>query len=278
MSASRPSAVEARSPGGLPVLAWPALDALPVEAVVTTRAGGSSVGRYASLNLGLHVGDDPAAVVANREVVGRALGCGLDDLVFAHQVHRAQVHVVTADDRGRGARSVDDAVPGTDALVTTEPGVVLAMLVADCVPLVLVDPVHRVLGVVHAGWPGTVRGVTSAAVRAMVRLGADSADLVAGVGPSIAPDRYQVRDDVVAAVAAAYPEWLDEVVRPDGTGAWTFDLWRANTRQLLAAGVPESQVHLAGLDTGPGTPFFSHRSDGPCGRFGLFARLGGGVG
>ena len=268
------SAVEARSRHGLPVVSWPVFDGHPLDAVVTTRAGGVSTGPYASLNLGLHVGDDQAAVLANRETAATALGVGLDDLVFANQVHGAAVRVVTGSDRGRGARSVADAIPATDALVTTEPGVVLAIMVADCVPLVLFDPVRRVLGCVHAGWPGTARGVTPATVAAMSALGSDPADLVVGIGPSISPDRYQVRADVVAAAAAAFPGQLDEVVQPDGTGAWTFDLWRANTLQLLAAGVPSAQIHLAGLDTGPGTPFFSHRSEGPCGRFALFARLG----
>ena len=180
---------------------------------------------------------------------------------------------ITEVHRGRGARSLADAIPGTDALVTTVPGIVLTVMVADCVPLVLYDPVGRVLAVVHAGWGGTVRGVTTAAVETMRRLGSDPGDVVVGIGPSIAPDRYQVGGDVVDAASRAFGPRVDDVVRPDGTGAWTFDLWRANVIQLLDAGVPESGIHLAGLDTGRGTAYFSHRSEGPCGRFAVFARL-----
>jgi YfiH family protein len=268
-----PPAAERGSRRGLPVLTWAAFDGHGLDALATTRHGGISTGRYASLNLGLHVGDDDAAVLANRTVAAEAMGADLDDFVYADQTHGRGVLVVTEEHRGRGARSLADAVPETDALVTQVPGVVLAVMVADCVPLVLFDPVRRVVACVHAGWPGTVAGVTTSAVDAMRELGTDPADLVVGIGPSIAPQRYQVGADVADAARAAFPDHAAEVVRPDGTGAWTFDLWRANTLRLLASGVPDSAIHLAGLDTGPGTDYFSHRSQGPTGRFALFARL-----
>jgi polyphenol oxidase len=266
-------AVEARALHGVPVVTWPAFAGHPLDAIVTTRDRAVSAGSGADLNLSLSTGDDAAQVLANRELVARALDTTLDDFVFGAQVHRPSVQVVTEEHRGRGARTAADAIPSTDALVTTVPGIVLGVLVADCVPLVLFDPVRRVLACVHAGWRGTVSGVTAAAVATMQELGSDPADLLVGIGPSIAPDRYQVGADVVDAATAAFPDQVDQVVRPDGAGAWTFDLWRANTLQLLAAGVRESRVNLAGLDTGPGTPYFSHRSEAPCGRFGAFARL-----
>jgi polyphenol oxidase len=259
--------------GALPVLVWPAFARHPVDAIVTTRKGGTSSGSYASLNLGLHVGDEDTRVLANRSLVAAALSARLDDFVYCEQAHCPNVLVVTEEHRGRGARSLTDAIPDTDALVTTVPGIVLTVMVADCVPLVFFDPVGRVLAVVHAGWGGTVRGVTTAAVETMRQLGSDPADLVVGIGPSIAPDRYQVRADVVDAASTAFAGRVDDVVRADGTGAWTFDLWRANVIQLLDAGVPEAGINLAGLDTGPGTAYFSHRSEGRCGRFAAFARL-----
>ncbi|ONH37262.1 MULTISPECIES: peptidoglycan editing factor PgeF [Protofrankia] len=273
MSTSTAEAHFQRTAPGLRVLRWPALNGHGVDAFVTTRDGGVSTGRYASLNLGLHVGDDDAAVLANRAKVADALGAELDDFVFCEQAHRRNVVVVTDEHRGRGARSAADAIPATDALVTTVPGVILVVMVADCVPLVLHDPVAGVLACVHAGWGGTVRGVTPAAVTAMRQLGSEPRDIVACVGPAIHPDRYQVGADVVDAARAAFGDQLDTVVRPDGTGRWTFDLWRANTLQLVAAGVPAGQVHVTALDTGPDSPFFSHRAGGPCGRFAAVARL-----
>jgi YfiH family protein len=247
---------------GLPLLGWPALDARGVRAAVTTREAG---------NLALHVGDDPAEVLENRKRLAKAIGRRPGDLVFAQQAHGAQVTVVGAGDRGRGATDADDAVQATDALVTATPGVVLAVLVADCVPLILVDPVRRVLACVHAGWRGTVAGVTPATVAAMVELGSDPKDVVACVGPAIAPERYQVGDDVRDAATAAFGDRASAVVTPDGAGRWRFDLWSANELQLADAGV--RNVQTAELDTGPDTPFFSHRSEAPCGRFGVFAYL-----
>jgi len=279
-SASTTTSAVWRRRAGLPVVEWPAFDGLGLDAFVTSRRGGVSSGGYASLNLGLHVGDDAVAVVENRERVARAAGAGLDRFVFCEQVHQPGVHVVTAGDAGRGARGRADAVAATDALVTVTPGVVLVVMVADCVPLVLFDPVRRVLAVVHAGWAGTVRGVTPAAVEAMRGFGSDPADVVAGVGPSVHPERYQVGADVRGLAVAAFGPRAPEVVHPattahDGTEPrWTFDLWRAAAVQLAAAGLRPEVIHVAGMGTGPSTPFFSHRFEGPtAGRFAAVARL-----
>ena len=273
--ASQPSAYVRRTIGELSVVTWPALQSPTLDAVVTTRIGGVSTGNYQSLNLGLHVGDDEEDVRVNRERVAEAFGASLDDFVFCQQIHRPTVQIVGAQHRGRGAHRLSDAIPETDALVTTTPGVVLVVMVADCVPIVLHDPIAGVLACVHAGWGGTVRGVTSAAIESMMSLGANPAAIIAGIGPAIHPDRYQVGADVVELAEAAFGERTPTVVRPDGTGKWTFDLWRANALQLADAGVPSSQVHLAALGTGPGSGFFSHRFEGPCGRFAAVARLTG---
>ena len=136
-----------------------------LRVAVTTRHGGVSTGAYESLNLGLHVGDDPTRVVRNRERAANAFGVDLNDLVFAEQVHGARATVVDRDDRGRGTRDQADAVAATDILVTTSAGVVPVMLVADCLPLALVDPDAKVLATVHAGWRGTAAGVVGGAAR-----------------------------------------------------------------------------------------------------------------
>lgn len=271
--ASRPATRTTIGGALLPVFTWPAFDDLPLDAVVTTRDGGASTGAYASLNVGLHVGDVDEDVLENRRRVATALGAALSDFVFCDQAHRPNVAVITEEERGRGAFSVADAIPATDALVTTVSGIVLVVMVADCVPLVLFDPVRRVLATVHAGWGGTVRGVTTAAVDVMRSLGSRPANLVVGIGPSIEPSRYQVGEDVKEAAAAQFGDRLDDIVKRDGTGKYTFDLWTANRIQLESAGVEARRIHLAGLGTGPGTPFFSHRFEGPCGRFAAVARL-----
>ena len=257
----------------VPLLTWPCFDPSLVRVTLTTRAGGESTGRYASLNLGLHVGDSATAVLRNRARVAGAMGVSPDDLVFCQQVHRRAVTVVGGDDRGRGVRSDADAVPATDALVTTTSGVVLVVLVADCVPIVLHDPVAGVLACVHAGWRGTVRGVTPAALRAMRDLGSDPANVVAGIGPAIGADAYQVGDDVADAARSAFGDAVGEVLRPDGTGRYLFDLVGAARRHLTSGGVAPANIHASGAVTGPGTPFYSHRAEQPCGRFAVLARL-----
>lgn len=266
--------------GGLDVLTWPSLTGLGVDAVVTTRNGGVSRGPYASLNLGLHVGDDPEAVVENRTRALAAVDARPEDAVFCVQSHGRAVHVATDADRGRGARDQADAVPETDALVTATPGLVLVVMVADCVPIVLLDPEAGVLAAVHAGWRGTLARVTAAAVETMTGLGARPDRIVAGVGPAVAPSRYEVGPEVAEAArtcfgadqAAATDGWAP-VLRPSPSGRWLFDLWAANTRVLVESGVPADSIVVARTPTGEGGPFFSDRDARPCGRFALLARL-----
>jgi YfiH family protein len=274
MTARAPAVAGLRQHGDLPVLAWPVFDPLPADILVTTCQGGVSAGRYATLNLSFAVGDDPALVRENRRRAAATLGADLADLVFAAQVHGSHAQIVTAADRGRGALAGTGPVGPADALVTTEPGLVLTILVADCVPVVLYDPAAHVLACVHAGWRGTVARVTAAAVAAMSSLGSRPEQIIAGIGPAIGADRYQVGEDVAGVVRAAFGPAAEDLLAPGGPGRWLLDLPAANQRVLLTAGVPDTQIHQAGLATGrdPGL-FFSHRAGPPCGRFALLARL-----
>lgn len=261
--------------GALDLLTWPVFEGASVDAFATARSGGVSSGAYESLNLSFAVGDDPGAVLENRRRVAAAIGADLGDFVFSRQVHGAGVRVVTADDRGIGALAVDQSVPEADALVTTDSSVVLAVLAADCVPIVLYDPMARVLGCVHSGWRGTVARVSEAAVAAMRALGARTENVIAGVGPAISPDRYQVGADVVDAVQRGLGAAAAKVIRPDGTGKWLLDLWAANRVVLLEAGLADEHIDVAAIPTGSAgnNLFFSDRAVRPCGRLALVARL-----
>jgi YfiH family protein len=258
--------------GGLDVLTWPLFEGTALRALVTTRHGGVSRGPFGSLNLALHVGDDDEAVVENRRRALGALGGRLEELVVAEQVHGTTVTVVASEAAGRGSRSLLDAVPGTDALVTHGPGLTLAVLVADCAPVVLFDPHAAVVGCAHAGWRGALGGVIEATIEAMGSLGARPERLLVGVGPAIAGQRYEVGDEVADAARrhlGPHPRCLSA----DSGGRWRLDLAGALTTILTRAGVPGSQVAVADDDTGPKTPFFSARAAQPCGRFGLLARI-----
>ena len=257
-------------------LDWPESVALGAAVAVTTRHGGVSERAHGTLNLALHVGDDPERVIVNRERAAGAFGVELDDLVFAEQVHGVGSAVVGAHERGRGTRGVDDAISSTDILVTTDQGTTLAILVADCVPIALLDPEARVLAVVHAGWRGTAALACTRALEAMGALGARPERVVAFIGPGAHPAHYQVDLEVCRALAAAVaPHPLPpEVARPDGPGHWKVDLMAANRHQLVLAGVTHSHILDCGVTTAD-DDYFSDRAARPCGRFALLARLTG---
>ncbi len=165
--------------------------------------------------------------------------------VFAGQVHGSRAEVVSAADRGRGSLAAGDAIGPADALVTAEPGIVLAILVADCVPIVLYDPAAHVLACVHAGWRGTVaRTCAEPRWRRCARSAAIRADVIAGIGPAVGRACYQVGDEVAGAVRDAFGQRAQAVLRPDATGGpaspgrWLLDLPAANRHALRAAGVP----------------------------------------
>ncbi|MEU0847468.1 peptidoglycan editing factor PgeF [Streptomyces flaveolus] len=164
----------------------------------TDRWGGVSAVPYEELNLGGAVGDDPAAVTANRELAAKSLGVDPARVVWMNQVHGADVAAVDAP-------WGDRPVPRADAVVTAERGLALAVLTADCVPVLLADPVAGVAAAAHAGRPGLVAGVVPAAVRAMTELGADPARIVARTGPAVCGRCYEVPEEMRAEVAAVEP-------------------------------------------------------------------------
>ncbi|MGW7339118.1 peptidoglycan editing factor PgeF [Streptomyces sp. NPDC054808] len=164
----------------------------------TDRWGGVSAVPYEELNLGGAVGDNPAAVTANRELAAKALGADPARVVWMNQVHGADVAVVDAP-------WGDRPVPRVDAVVTAERGLALAVLTADCVPVLLADPVAGIAAAAHAGRPGLVAGVVPAAVRAMTELGADPARIVARTGPAVCGRCYEVPEEMRAEVAAVEP-------------------------------------------------------------------------
>jgi YfiH family protein len=244
-----------------------------LHAGCTGRDGGVSKPPYDEFNVGLHVGDDQQAVVENRRRVARALGIELSSFVIPQQVHGGEVQMVTSADRGRGALTSEDAIPGVDALITREAGIALAVMLADCVPVVVFDPITPAVGIAHAGWAGTVRHVARNTVAAMRKqLGSDPGTLLAGVGPSIGPDSYEVGAEVAGRAQAEFPD--TGAVRPQGEGKFLLDLWGCNVADLLEAGLPREHIEVAGLDTFQmPARFFSHRRQQPTGRFLALAML-----
>lgn len=223
-------------------------------AAFTTRAGGVSDAPYASLNLAVHAGDDAAAVERNRKSAATALGLDAGRVTWCEQVHGENVAVVTADDVGTTR-------PGADGLVTSLRETPLAVLAADCVPVLLADAKRGVVAAVHAGRRGLVSGVVEVAVGTMLDLGADRAGIVAAVGPAIGACCYEVGDDVAAEVVAAVPA-AKATTRQGTTG---LDL-PAGVRSVLAREGVQAVRVVGGCTAHQPGLFFSHRRDGTTGR------------
>ncbi|MDI3299219.1 MAG: peptidoglycan editing factor PgeF [Bacillota bacterium] len=241
--------------GGLLLLRATALEEMGATAAFSTRLGGVSQGPYASLNFSRSSGDRPEAVEENRRRWLAALGGGWRP-AWLSQVHGSRVVEATA---GAGA------TPEADAHWTREAGRLLGILVADCVPVLVAmpSPDGLLVGAAHAGWRGTAARVAGALVEAMREAGGRPEAGRAAVGPSIGPCCYEVGEEVFEALAAAYP---GAPLRVEAPGRDHADLWEANRRALVEAGLPEEAVRVAGLCSRCHLElFYSYRGQGRSG-------------
>ena len=234
---------------------------------VFTRRGGVSPAPWRSLNLGGSVGDDPARVAENRRRAFDAMGRAPQSIHDVWLVHSADI--VYADK----PRPLEAPSPRADIIFTDNPEVSLFMRFGDCVPILFHDPVKKVVGIAHAGWLGTLRGVAGAAVKGMrERYGCDPKNIRAGIGPSIGADHYEVGAEVVSQFREKYPSDAEKILQNRSGGVY-LDLWAANLFQLNRAGV--EQVQVAALCTACHLDdWFSHRAEsGKTGRFGALMAL-----
>jgi hypothetical protein len=249
---------------------WLELAGLPlgIRALVTTRLGGVSQGDYGALNLGLHVGDDDAAVLENRRRIFGALDIDPHRTSFMNQVHGTRIATVEADDLGRGVVTQDNAWVATDALLTMQVDAPLVVLSADCAPIIVAPRDGSALAVAHAGWRGSAGAMSVRVTEAFGELGYTAADLCAVIGPTISRDAYEVGDDVVTALRAVSPgdeaSWLEHGQRS------RVDLAVANQQQLVGAGLIPEHVRIT-QERSNDELFFSDRRARPCGRMALIA-------
>jgi YfiH family protein len=224
-----------------------------VDAFVTDRFGGVSVGAYESLNLGDHVGDRTEHVLENRRRVASAIDVDSNRLIVVRQVH------------GNDAVDADDVRVDTsaDALHTTSTELAIAVLVADCVPVLLVDEATTRVCVAHAGWRGLRDGIAASAVA----LFDDPSTVHVFLGPCISAEGYQVGPEVAELFGH-----IPDALYSDGGDRSRLDLRRVAVEQLLRLGIDDEHISLSRQTTDGGGSFFSDRAARPCGRFGLVAR------
>lgn len=228
------------------------MSAIRVRRVVTTRRGGVSVSPYASFNVAAHVGDRPEAVAANRERLAAGIGLPVQRLVWMEQVHGRTVTVVDGP--------LPQPAPASDALVTTQSRLAVAALVADCVPVLLADPVRKVVAAVHAGRVGARAGVLPATLAAMLLQGARIEDVEVLLGPSACGQCYEVPARMQAEVEARLPGSACRT----RTGTAGLDLRAGLWQQLAAAGVARIGVDPRCTIEDP--TLYSYRREGVTGR------------
>ena len=233
----------------------------PIRHGIFTRHGGVSRGQFDSLNVGGMIGDDQQNVAENCRRAYAELGLHDQQVCTVWQVHGADTVFV------RHSLPQRKWVARADGMITQEPDVGLAMRYADCVPVLFYDPVHHAIGIAHAGWRGTVAATVLSVLEAMqVAFETRVQDVHAAIGPSIGPQRYQVGEEVVAAVQARFGTTHGLIARADDGSAY-LNLWEANRRLLCEAGV--DTIEVAGICTAENTnEFFSYRAEnGKTGRF-----------
>lgn len=220
-----------------------------------------------TLNLALHVGDNPQKVLRNRQKFAAAIGVKPERFTTCAQVHGSHVQVITEDRIGSGALSFADTIPETDALITNLADVPLLLFYADCVPVLLADPKTGAIGLAHAGWRGTAAQIAKKTVAAMQEtFGVQPENLLAAIGPSIGDCCYEV-DDVVGIQMQEYASCFTEKCN----GKYWLDLWQVNRQQLMEAGVALSNISTAGVCTNHNPELFcSYRyENGKTGRMGV---------
>ena len=252
---------------GLTYYSFTSFDEYGVVNAIFTRHGGVSQAPWASLNTGGTVRDNPQHVRTNLVRMFEAVGRAFNSRYDGWQVHGDFVY------RADKPRPEPQPHIKMDGIITDKPDVTVLMRFADCVPILLYDPVKKVVGAVHAGWKGTVLKIAGKAVlRMQEEYGTNPEDVLAGIGPSIGPEEYEVGQEVVDAAAESFGELADQLLLSKGNSIH-FDLWKANQFAMQDAGV--KRIEIAGISTYTHVQdWFSHRKEkGKTGRFGAIIAL-----
>ncbi|WP_400163209.1 peptidoglycan editing factor PgeF [Brevibacillus sp. TJ4] len=227
----------------------------------TIRTGGESEQAYESFNMGLHVGDDPARVIANRKRLADAVGMPFSAWTCAEQIHGNRVCQVVAG--GAGKESLEDVIPAADGLFTDRDGVLLTSFYADCVPLYFLDPASKAIGLAHAGWKGTVGRIAVEMIEALRRqFGTKPEELLVAIGPAIGGCCYEVDERIMEQVRISARDWQQAVTASANEERYMLDLRRLNEAILTEAGIDPARILRTEWCTSCRTDlFYSHRKE-----------------
>lgn len=231
---------------------------------ITTRKGGVSKGNCSFLNLGYNTNDSHQNVQKNREILTKTFE--VVSFNFPQQTHKNHVQIVTKE-------NYTTFFEDTDALITNEPNLGIAVIFADCVPVLVYDPEKKVVAVIHAGWRGTVAKIVEKTIEKMVTVfECNPKNILAGIGPSISAEAYEVGKEVIDEVEKAFGTKKGLIINEQSNGKGHLNLWYANKQCLLNAGVLEKNIEIAEICTQKNADtFFSVRSQTETGRFSMGA-------
>lgn len=230
---------------------------------VSSRKGGVSQGEIGGLNLSFKVNDETINVIKNRNLLSDSLGINTEKIIFPSQTHTVNVKVVTESTK-------ENDLEETDAVICNTKGICICVMSADCVPILLYDTKNQVVAAIHAGWKGTVGKIVSNTVNTMQELfSTNPQNIIAGIGPSICPDVYEVGEEVISAVEAGFGKGSSLIKKSDKQGKGYFNLWEANKIQLLEMGVLQKSIEIANICTFQNSDIFfsARKSSHKAGRF-----------
>ena len=262
ITASDSDELEVKHKGQLLYLSFPALEAAGiVKHAFSTRIGGVSQGKFSTLNFTFTRGDNPDHVMENYRRMADAIDVDLNRMVLSWQTHTTNVRRITEEDAGKGIVR-DRNYQDVDGIITDVPGITLVTFYADCVPLYLVDPVHKAIGLSHSGWRGTVNRMGKVTVEAMREAyGSRPEDLIAAIGPSICRSCYEIGVEI----KQNFPkEQWNEILSPgEKPDKYQLNLWKANEIIFREAGIKDENIHITNLCTRCNPDLlFSHRKAG----------------
>lgn len=250
---------------GVPYLSFPLLEKTGlVKHGFSTRMGGVSEGKFATMNFAFTTGDNKEHVMENYRRMGHALCVAPEKMVLSYQSHTTNVLVVTEDDIGKGITRERD-YRDVDGLITNMSGITLVTFYADCVPLYFLDPVHKAIGLSHSGWRGTVNRMGEKTIERMKEeFGSEASDILACIGPSICGSCYEVGKEVAEEFEKSFDlKYLKDILVEKENGKFLLDLWKVNEIILLEAGVKAENIQVTDICTHCNSDYlFSHRTMG----------------